>query len=439
MRQLAKKRYMGMKFVGKGDAGEMMCKGVEIVRRDGCPALVKVFKEAVRIMFTTGDVGRMKGFLEDNWRKIEQNYVNLLDLVFSREVRLGHYKQMPAAGYAALRRLKVDPHMETQYGERVKYLIVSNHERSKLRDMCVPIEEYMSRCPFTINTQYYITNVINKPLNRFTQTFNVDVNKWYLNLYNNSDKTSREVMNTVGYSQIFKPEMDVEENKENVSEEVMGDLEMKNSGEGLFGQVFKGVGNKDEDSEESDDVLANLEVFSEKSKSSLFSRSNSTATIMGGFQSIKKFGDSKVCLSCFKYLKVNDTNSDEDLCEICMKDLKMSRLKMLDKRCEFIERSNVLNERCLECQGFKVNNNRIFGGSIYSNDSQIDFDVNIYSKYKNFNNSKRNEIRNVKASKCLNYDCETLYSKKRADANKELIVPKIEKCLIKLAGLIDEW
>lgn len=122
-----------------------MSKGVEISRRDGCDALVKIFKESVAILFRTNNISAMKQYLEHNWVKIQQEFVNLIDFVYAKEVRLGSYKQMPASAYAAERRMELDPMLRPKRGERVKYVVVSNPDSDKLRDRVMPIEEFVDK------------------------------------------------------------------------------------------------------------------------------------------------------------------------------------------------------------------------------------------------------------------------------------------------------
>ena len=60
----AKKRYVGWKLTSETDKGSFLTKGVEMSRRDGCPALVKIFRESVSIMFETGDLSKLKQYLQ---------------------------------------------------------------------------------------------------------------------------------------------------------------------------------------------------------------------------------------------------------------------------------------------------------------------------------------------------------------------------------------
>lgn len=171
---LAKKRYFGLL-----PNGEMLVKGIEVARRDGCPALVKIFKECLHIMLTTQNLSKMKAFLQTNWVKIEQDYLNVHDLIFAKEVKMGSYKQMPAAGYAAEKRAALDPGLTANYKERIKYIVVANPDSKKLRDNVIPVEQFFANCSMPLNAAYYNETVLNKAIGRFTSTMNINIDNWY--------------------------------------------------------------------------------------------------------------------------------------------------------------------------------------------------------------------------------------------------------------------
>lgn len=170
---LAKKRYCGIV------KGNFMAKGIEVVRRDGCPALVKIFREVANMSMKSKDLSELKKFLQDSWVKLDHDAVNIQDLLFAKAVKLGHYKQMPAWGYAAEMRGKFDPMLKALYKERVKYLVVSNPDSKKLKDSVIPVEVFMAECHMPINSLYYNENILNKALGRFLKTLNISVDRWF--------------------------------------------------------------------------------------------------------------------------------------------------------------------------------------------------------------------------------------------------------------------
>ena len=52
---VSKKRYVGLAHEVEGDAGHFDAKGLEIVRRDNCPAVGKMQEKALRMLFATKD------------------------------------------------------------------------------------------------------------------------------------------------------------------------------------------------------------------------------------------------------------------------------------------------------------------------------------------------------------------------------------------------
>ena len=45
-------------------------KGIETVRRDGCPAVAKILEKCLRILFDTRDVSRVKQFAQRQGRSV---------------------------------------------------------------------------------------------------------------------------------------------------------------------------------------------------------------------------------------------------------------------------------------------------------------------------------------------------------------------------------
>ena len=176
---LAKKRYMGWRTVSLSDPGDFLSKGVEISRRDGCPALVQTFKEVILSLFKEGSLSEAKRILCRVWSEIEQGSISPLSLMFAKAVRLGSYRQIPAAGYAAIRRCQLDPRLAAKHKERVKYLVLYNPGSQNLRDMVIPLEEYIKGSNLDVNTRYYTLVVLNKPIGRCLGCLNINIDTWF--------------------------------------------------------------------------------------------------------------------------------------------------------------------------------------------------------------------------------------------------------------------
>lgn len=95
---VSKKRYVGYSYEAEDQVeGHLDAKGIEIVRRDNCLATTKLQEKALRILFKTKDLTKVKEYLVDQWTKIciGLDKVPLNDFIFCKEVRLGHYALGP--------------------------------------------------------------------------------------------------------------------------------------------------------------------------------------------------------------------------------------------------------------------------------------------------------------------------------------------------------
>ncbi len=89
----AKKRYVGFKYENKFDKEPSFdAKGIETVRRDGCPLVSKSIENSLKILFRTLDLSQVKEYLVSEWTKILNGKINIKDFIFSKEVKLGTYK-----------------------------------------------------------------------------------------------------------------------------------------------------------------------------------------------------------------------------------------------------------------------------------------------------------------------------------------------------------
>ncbi|KAM3567388.1 hypothetical protein VYU27_010466, partial [Nannochloropsis oceanica] len=117
---ISKKRYVGQAFEKEEEVeggeeggkwgGRFDAKGIEVVRRDGCPLVVKVQEKALRILFETRDLSAVKAYLLRQLAKIQAGRVRLQDFIFAKEVKLGSYKaHPPPSACVALRAMASDP------------------------------------------------------------------------------------------------------------------------------------------------------------------------------------------------------------------------------------------------------------------------------------------------------------------------------------------
>lgn len=179
---LAKKRYVGYMYEKRTQKEPIFdAKGTETVRRDGTPAEQKIEEKALRILFETVDLSRVKRYLEDQWGKIIRGSVSIQDFLFSKEVKLGIYKKgsEPAGALVSLKNMEKDKRSEPQYKERVPYVVISGPPGSRLSDRCVDPEYLLSHPWAQLDAEYYITKNLIPPLERIFNLMGADIRSWY--------------------------------------------------------------------------------------------------------------------------------------------------------------------------------------------------------------------------------------------------------------------
>ncbi|CAD8122430.1 unnamed protein product [Paramecium sonneborni] len=176
---VAKKRYVGNKFE-KGEY-KLDGKGLEIIRRDGFPALQKIQRKAINILFKTKDLSQLKLYMQKQWAKILQDHIDIQDYIMAKEVKLGSYKEgrLPAHAVVATKIMNSDPMRRPKGGERVPYVVIQTQGTFKLADLVVNIYDFQNT--MKLNPHYYIKQ-INAAVGRLFACFDIDISDWYSNL-----------------------------------------------------------------------------------------------------------------------------------------------------------------------------------------------------------------------------------------------------------------
>ncbi|EAS35045.3 polymerase zeta subunit [Coccidioides immitis RS] len=180
---LAKKRYVGYKYESRGQTKpEFDAKGIETVRRDGTPAEQKIEEKALRILFETADLSRVKKYFQKQCAKIMQGKVSIQDFCFAKEVRLGTYSEKgppPPGALISAKRMLEDPRLEPQYGERIPYVVISGAPGSRLIDRCVAPEVLLQDPQMELDAEYYISKNLIPPLERIFNLVGANIRQWY--------------------------------------------------------------------------------------------------------------------------------------------------------------------------------------------------------------------------------------------------------------------
>lgn len=182
---VTKKRYVGHMFETPSQTVPTFdAKGIETVRRDSCPAVVKIMRTSLRLLFASKDLSLVKRYVQSQLSKILAGRVPIREFIFAKEVRLGTYSsanggQLPPAALVASKALAKDPRGEPKHGERVRYVVTHGQPGARLIDMVFsPGELIESRGSLRLHAEYYCKKQIVPALQRCLGLVGADVPAW---------------------------------------------------------------------------------------------------------------------------------------------------------------------------------------------------------------------------------------------------------------------
>ena len=164
-----KKRYAGMYWTNPEKADKMDAKGIETVRRDNCALVRQVVSTVLRKILRDRSVGEAVAYTKRVIADLLQNKLDISMLVITKA--LG--KAAGSEGYTAKqahvelaeRIRKRDPGNAPAVGDRVPYVIIKGPKGvpayQKSEDPVYVVENSIP-----IDTEYYLTNQLSKPLMR---------------------------------------------------------------------------------------------------------------------------------------------------------------------------------------------------------------------------------------------------------------------------------
>ncbi|XP_051951209.1 DNA polymerase zeta catalytic subunit [Xyrauchen texanus] len=178
-----KKRYVGYMYESLDQKNPVFdAKGIETVRRDGCPAVAKILERSLKQLFESRDISQVKQYVQRQCVKVLEAKASMQDLTFAKEYR-GSGSYRPGACVPALeltRRMMVyDRRLEPRVGERVPYVIVYGMPGVPLIQLVRRPLEVLQDPSLRLNATYYITKQILPPLARIFNLIGVDVFSWY--------------------------------------------------------------------------------------------------------------------------------------------------------------------------------------------------------------------------------------------------------------------
>ncbi|KAI8909780.1 hypothetical protein EDD86DRAFT_190413 [Gorgonomyces haynaldii] len=179
---LAKKRYVGMMLESPDSTPVFDAKGIETVRRDGCPIVSKTMEKALKILFRNKDLSLVKEYLIQIWTRILKGDVSPIDFIIAREVRMGSYSEkgvLPPGAHLSAKLIEYDKRAAPEYKERVPFVVVHRGLKHRLVDACVSPYEYLQDRELYLHGTYYIEKQIIPALNRVFKLVGVDLVQWY--------------------------------------------------------------------------------------------------------------------------------------------------------------------------------------------------------------------------------------------------------------------
>uniref|UniRef100_A0A672LUH0 DNA polymerase zeta catalytic subunit n=1 Tax=Sinocyclocheilus grahami TaxID=75366 RepID=A0A672LUH0_SINGR len=178
-----KKRYVGYMYESMDQKNPVFdAKGIETVRRDGCPAVAKILERSLKLLFESRDISQVKQYVQRQCVKVLEAKASMQDLIFAKEYR-GSGSYRPGACVPALeltrRMMAHDRRLEPRVGERVPYVIVYGMPGVPLIQLVRRPVEVLQDPSLRLNATYYITKQILPPLARIFNLIGVDVFSWY--------------------------------------------------------------------------------------------------------------------------------------------------------------------------------------------------------------------------------------------------------------------
>lgn len=181
---VSKKRYVGMKFESaEQKTGELDAKGIEMVRRDQCPAVMILQENALRVWFESRDLKKVREYLEAQWTLILQGKLTIKDFIFRREIKgLSDYKNPPPGVMMVTEAQNRDKKSTPPDGWRAPYVIVAGTSGLLLRERARHPITYLRRgSDNRLDLIYYLEKCINPALARVIDTKSVKsiIVSWY--------------------------------------------------------------------------------------------------------------------------------------------------------------------------------------------------------------------------------------------------------------------
>jgi DNA polymerase delta subunit 1 len=181
-----KKRYAGLMWTNQDKFDKMDTKGLETVRRDNCALVRDVIQTSLNKILIEQDVEGAKNYVKSQISDLLQNKMDISHLVITKSLNKGaeyalglggkkeDYKTKQAHVELAARMRKRDAGSAPQMGDRVPYVIITGAKGAatyeKAEDPIFVLENNL-----TIDSKWYLSNQLSKPLTRIFEPIISDV------------------------------------------------------------------------------------------------------------------------------------------------------------------------------------------------------------------------------------------------------------------------
>merc|ERR1719244_634795 len=162
-----KKRYAGLYFTRPETYDKIDCKGIETVRRDNCPMVAKMMNTCLHRILVERNPNGAVDFVKQTISDLLCNRIDISQLVITKELTRNddEYKAKQAHVELANKMKKRDAGNAPKLGDRVPYVIIAASKGTpayqKAEDPIYVLENNVA-----IDFQYYLTNMLSKPLLR---------------------------------------------------------------------------------------------------------------------------------------------------------------------------------------------------------------------------------------------------------------------------------
>lgn len=186
-----KKRYAGLMWTKPDKYDYMDTKGLETVRRDNCALVREVIQTSLDTILIKQDVQGAINFVKSRISDLLQNKMDISQLVITKSLNKGaeyalgiggkkeDYKVKQAHVELAARMKKRDAGSAPQMGDRVPYVIITGAKGAATYEKGEdPI--YVLENNIAIDSKWYLTNQLSKPLQRIFEPIIENVQKTLL-------------------------------------------------------------------------------------------------------------------------------------------------------------------------------------------------------------------------------------------------------------------